>query len=525
MSGFPLPAEPVEILVKDLLRNALHPTRGEDAYLTVSINPREYDSLDAFKRDYTYYNFLRKWKGWKGENPTKSALNAWLTAELQCFRTNVALGNSYNGIPVTVISTAQDLIYRILGPLDYGKIAESCRFGSGATFSHRRGTTWAQKTITPCTSLSNISELCMILAHDSAMALHTGGLSGLLISDANRMCLVPKDAKTHRPIAAEPSLNSYVQQGFGRYMRGRLKLFGVDLDDQTVNQDRASIALSSRLATIDLSSASDTLCSDLVRLLLPREWFEALANARCPFTAYQGRRYLLEKFSSMGNAYTFELESMIFYALAKAVSTGVTTVYGDDIVCSQDDYEPVTEVLGSAGFLVNHSKSFTEGSLFFESCGAQFFDGSVVTPVYQKDVCRTPHDYVHLHNRLIRGWLRLKLEALAEAADLVRSVARSRFGSSCPGVGPVVEYDEYFIKPGYVWANPFQDRVKIRSAVVRTPVLTYRDDHYAQSIYYGRKLRVPGYLNPDPKGQTSDSLRPKFVIADKQHWRSSSQED
>lgn len=518
-------AVPVEILVRDLLKNALGPTRANDDYLSVEVNPREYGSLEAFKKDYTYYTLLRKWKGWKGVDPTQGALNAWLKAELQCYRTNKGLGNSYNGIPITAIVAAQDLIYRVLGPLDHCRIAELCRFGSGAAFSHKRGTTWAQKTITPCTSLNNIANLCRVAVYDDDLARFTGEMRHFRISDANRMCLVPKDAKAHRPIAAEPSLNGYVQQGIGRYLRGRLKLFGVDLDDQTVNQDRAAVALTCRLATIDLSSASDTLCSDLVRLLLPREWWEFLSNSRCLFTTYGGSRYYLEKFSSMGNAYTFELESLIFYALGRAVSTGVTTVYGDDIVCSQEDYEPVTQVLGSAGFLINHSKSFTEGSLFFESCGAQFFDNQVVTPVYQKDVCRTPHDYVHFHNRLIRGGVRLKLDALFDAADLVRTVAKSVFKKKCPGVGPVVEYDEYFIKPGYRWAQPYDDRVKITSAVVRTSVFSYRDDHYAQEIYLSRKLRLPGYLNPDPKGRVSDSLKAKLVIADKYHWRSSSSED
>jgi hypothetical protein len=39
--------------------------------------------------------------------------------------------------------------------------------------------------------------------------------------------------------------------------------------------------------------------------------------------------------------------------------------------------------------------------------------------------------------------------------------------------------------------------------------------------YYGRKLRSPSFLNPDPKGQVSESLGPKLLITKKYHWRSS----
>jgi len=335
------------------------------------------------------------------------------------------------------------------------------------------------------------------------------------------MVMVPKTVKTHRPIAAEPTLNGFIQQGVGRYIRKRLRMFCVDLDDQTINQDLASLAQEHGLSTIDLSSASDTLCTNLVKLLLPREWFELLDDLRCKNTDYKGKTYHLNKFSSMGNAYTFELESMIFYALVDSVSTsGVSLVYGDDIIVHNCDFRSTVEILTWAGFTTNADKSFSEGSRFYESCGRHYFDSEEVTPCYQKDVCTRPHDLVRLHNRLVRAGIRLNLRnELNAAARLVRDWSRKQFGRDSPGIGPLVEYDEYFIKEGFSWRDPTVDRIRIRSAITLTST-SRCEEEWQQTAYFGRKLRSPAFLSPDPQGQASDSLRPKLLVREKYHWRS-----
>lgn len=508
------------------LRPSLKFGNDED-YVLYDIDPQMYDSVGQFKRDYAYVSFLRKWKGFrlKNVNPSRAALTTWIDSEMRCFKTNQRLESEattgiYSVAPSLIVS-AQRQIARILGPLNFEKIAESCRFGNGATFDLKRGSTHAEKSCRPTVTFDAIPWVCRALAGDEYLGSLVGPLRDLKIVSANRMVMVPKTAKTHRPIAAEPTLNSYVQQGVGRYIRARLKRVGVDLDDQTINQDLASIAQAWGLSTLDLSSASDTLCANLVKLLLPREWFEMLDDLRCKFTAFKGKRFMNSKFSSMGNAYTFELESLIFYALLRAACTaGVSSVYGDDLIVLDSDYQSTIEILEWAGFVVNERKSFTRGSHFYESCGRHFYDGQEVTPCYQKDVCTRPHDYVRLHNRLVRAGIRLDLrEEFEAAARIVRERSRSVFGSKSPGIGPLVEYDEYFIKENYAWDDPNADRVRIRSAVT-IPVTLRCEEEWQHIAYFGRKLRSPGFLNPDPKGQASDSLGPKLVVIDKYHWRS-----
>jgi len=496
-------------------------------YVNLEIDPNTYSSLEQFKRDYAISSFLRKWKGFKIKsiNPEWAAFSTWMTSEKQCFQSNrkIELESStgcYSVAP-TVITTVQRKIAQILGPLEPGRIAELCRFGNGATYDLRRGATHAEKSRRPTVTFEAIPWVCHSLAGDDYLGSLVGPFDSLKVVSANRMVMVPKTAKTHRPIAAEPTLNSFVQQGFGRYIRQRLKRFGVDLDDQTINQDLARRAYAEGLATIDLSSASDTLCVNLVKLLLPREWFEALDAVRCKFTEYKGKRFALSKFSSMGNAYTFELESLIFYALCEAVCTAdVVSVYGDDIIVSGRDYNQVREILQWAGFTPNERKSFTDGSHFYESCGRHYFDGQEVTPCYQKDVCIGPHDYVRLHNRFVRAGIRLDLrEEFNAAATIVRVECRYHFGRDTPGVGFLVEYDEYFIKEDYVWVDPLSDRVKIKSAVT-IPRNLKVDEEWKQLAYLGRKLRRSEYLNPDPKGQASESFEPKLLLVEKYHWRS-----
>lgn len=227
-----------------------------------------------------------------------------------------------------------------------------------------------------------------------------------------KVTFVPKNAKTDRSIVVEPLLNSFFQKGVGSHIRGRLQRFGVDLTDQTRNQRLACKgSIDDSLATIDLSMASDCLSQELVRELLPIPWVQLLEDLRTgtveipdavmnilqnpesnhglPYN--KGSGYLtLEKFSSMGNGFTFELESLIFYALTLSVCrvlglhTNEVSIYGDDIICPSAAYPLLEEVLQVVGFSLNSEKSFVSGP-FRESCGADYVSGIDVRPFYAKD--------------------------------------------------------------------------------------------------------------------------------------------
>jgi hypothetical protein len=246
----------------------------------------------------------------------------------------------------------------------------------------------------------------------SVTDVETEGLWPLVTPDdldlvpGNKVAFVPKTAVVHRTIAIEPLVNIYAQLGLGAVMRRKLLRAGMNLEDQSPNQ-RAALKGSrdGSLATIDLSSASDTVARELVRLLLPEGWFNVLDMCRSKVGLYEGQWLRYEKFSSMGNGYTFELETLIFLGLALAVcteleiSTDEVLVYGDDIVVPVAAFRLMSDVLEFCGFSLNKSKSFSEG-VFRESCGKDYFDGHDVRPFFQKELPNEIQDLFRLANGL-----------------------------------------------------------------------------------------------------------------------------
>lgn len=218
------------------------------------------------------------------------------------------------------------------------------------------------------------------------------------------LSFVPKNAKTDRAIVVEPWLNSVCQLGAGDLIASKLKRWGIDITDQTVNQRLAREgSITGALATLDLSSASDSISIRLVEHLLPPDWYALLSKFRTGDVCYKSQTIHLEKFSSMGNGFTFPLETLIFWALTRAVCEDVETVsvYGDDIICPTHRVGDVVQVLESCGFSINREKSFWEGS-FRESCGADYISGIDVRPVFMTGPL-TGHDAFRLHNFYVRS--------------------------------------------------------------------------------------------------------------------------
>lgn len=237
---------------------------------------------------------------------------------------------------------------------------------------------------------------------------------------SNSLTFVPKTAKTDRAICVEPHINTIYQKGLGKFLRRRLQINGIDLSKQqgfnALYARKGSI--DNDFATIDLSAASDTISYELVQHILPPMVLEHLERARSPFTQiskdyvklidtnYCGEGKLLrnEKFSSMGNGATFELETIIFLAIARVsynmirkdtyryrnwsrigdVSCNdIVMSFGDDLIVPTDIAKILCDNLVLLGFKVNQEKSFTEGP-FRESCGKDYFLGRLVRPFFIK---------------------------------------------------------------------------------------------------------------------------------------------
>jgi hypothetical protein len=127
---------------------------------------------------------------------------------------------------------------------------------------------------------------------------------------------------------------------------------------------------------------------NLVLDLLPFDLFCALEQCRTAKGVLpSGEIVDYQKFSSMGNGATFELETLIFWGIASAVvelygaSDRRVLVYGDDIIVSTEVAGHLVDYLRVFGFVPNLKKSFLDGP-FRESCGKHYFHGTDVTPFY-----------------------------------------------------------------------------------------------------------------------------------------------
>jgi hypothetical protein len=216
---------------------------------------------------------------------------------------------------------------------------------------------------------------------------------------------VPKKSEIDRAACKEPEINLFLQKGVGDHIRRRLSRHGIDLNDQTVNQELAREALDLGLATIDLSSASDSISKQLVFDLLPFDWWSYLWDIRSPETFVDGEWIELEMFSSMGNGFTFELESLLFWALTRSVCyfsgvKGRVSVYGDDIIAPSLIVPRLVRFFHFIGFTINEEKSYWRGP-FRESCGKHYHNSRDITPFYVRGPVRSKTDLIRLLNRLM----------------------------------------------------------------------------------------------------------------------------
>lgn len=229
----------------------------------------------------------------------------------------------------------------------------------------------------------------------------------------SRLIAVPKTITKPRLIAAEPSYHQWIQQGLWTALEAwcRDGLFSqtIRFRDQSFNQDWAlegsRDVRNNPYATIDLSEASDRLSLYVVERFFHANpaWLDALAACRTRYVAHASRHgtaYLrLRKFSSMGSAVIFPLQSIIYATIAASCLIGKgrptvakmkqalakVRVFGDDIIVPNTQLAEVCSRLTLCGLKVNESKTFS-GKYFRESCGIEAFRGYNVTPPRLREI-------------------------------------------------------------------------------------------------------------------------------------------
>lgn len=388
--------------------------------------------------------------------PEETAIKKFYDAERRCRISNRRFSSNRWVRSVRFrgkISRMQLIIESILGSLELSDILDESAFGPGSNVGVTGNSTHLGKkffskewTVTPSCAeyfalailgkpffadhfaMQNGPEHYALPCYDREVMY--GNLQRKLkYVCSNKVSFVPKTAKTHRAIAIEPLGNSFVQKGIDVVMRRKLRRSGCDLRDQTRNQELARRgSIDGTLCTIDLSSASDTISKDLVRLLLPMDWFLLLNSTRSPsyIDPIQKIDVRYEKFASMGNGFCFPLETLIFLSAIRAcidVHKPVVSThgaYGDDLIVSNEIASEVLDLLRFLGFTPNVQKTFLCGP-FRESCGADWYEGQDVRPAYLDFALDSELSLRKFHNSLLRSsWV---ADCTEEVRRYLRDVA------------------------------------------------------------------------------------------------------
>lgn len=304
--------------------------------------------------------------------------------------------------------------------LDFDLLTDRLYFGPKASVGWNADLPAVEKitTLTTTQKAATYFGLVAEAFHSADSDVISNAHCALKVVDGGKLGTVPKDKTKCRVIMTEPSLNGALQLAAGAYLRDVLSERGLIIQGYggpaaMRNNKIASIASrfweSKLYATLDLKNASDSLSDALVARLMPKPWYEFLKEIRSENVTITDKGVSvterLNVFCTMGNGFTFPLQTLIFTSLAvglRAVAFNVTpdyllsykddklgalkvSVFGDDIIVPQKLASQMVDLLNYVGLVVNDDKSFVKGP-FFESCGGDYFKGSDVTPCYVRDL-------------------------------------------------------------------------------------------------------------------------------------------
>lgn len=288
------------------------------------------------------------------------------------------------------LNSISECVSEILKTFEVGK----CSFSSGAT---REGDGKFLSAKLQHLAADAHNYLGYPLIPDPVKPLSPDG-DGLSQNHASIGQCVPKNYKTYRFIAKEGAARQFRAQGIrdGLENSAADSPYGywVDIRSQERNQELARAgSLGLGYCTIDLSSASDLLRWSLVQRIFPKRIVEQLSHIRPEYCIINNKPYKLYMYATAGNATTFIVEVIVFFAIAKYCTDYTQlfyeetlshpSVYGDDICVDERVYDYLVCTLTELGFVVNEEKSFSGTELLYrESCGVEFEDGVDLSSVY-----------------------------------------------------------------------------------------------------------------------------------------------
>lgn len=224
--------------------------------------------------------------------------------------------------------------------------------------------------------------------------------------------IVNKSYKAGRVIAKENSTRAFFMQGLRVHLQEVLTRNGFEYLMPSGHQDFNGMlahigSAEGSFATIDLSSASDSIPCGFVRAVYPASLTKVWDELRSDyFSVSPTKFYLCYMANTSGSPLCFDFEKIIFYAVARVASDlsasfggytpSLVTAMGDDIIIPPYAYDTLYDLLGMLGMVMNKDKSFTTDSEYRESCGYEANAGETTVTTYfprktlKKDVNSIP---------------------------------------------------------------------------------------------------------------------------------------
>jgi hypothetical protein len=373
---------------------------------------------------------------------------------------------SYAGAVGLVARETRRELSPIIAKLDFREITPS--HGPGAVMHKERASEKSRFLYS--------SRICDLYPYDKYFNLlpflgEKDLLSQAIDTDCNvsRMVAVPKDSRGPRLISVHSKESVWIQQGQRRSLehcieshpltRGR-----INFADQSVN---GRLALQSSIdrvyTTIDMKEASDRVTRGTVQFLFGGLWPYLDATRADRIRLLDNRLVPLHMYAPMGNATTFPVEALVFWASIRAgirlrhgVSCDAVYVFGDDIIVPSSYYDGAIYGLCSMGLIPNASKTFRKG-FFRESCGVDAYHGIDVTP-HRWRASVTLNSYSDLISACDLA-KRFRISGYDRSATELYRLVRQRFPrlnqSNNPDSQGIVEYVK---KPLHSFLRSYYDR-------------------------------------------------------------------
>lgn len=383
-------------------------------------DPNREISAELVRDNLAASSLLRKYRGLKTKiNTRQQAITSFKEGEIACAATNVRFRNPnldplYKGVNVWLHHAFTRKIARILGTYNREDFFSLGAWGPGSTIAITGNDTGAVRKFR---FERQITTKLYALIKDELVKEYPNWFPNQDVVDklelvsCSELLTVPKNAVTDRTIFKEAGLTTFFQKSLGESIRRRLRRHGYDLNSTERSRSIAREGSITGLSTtVDFANASNTIAKLMIReSIIDQTWYSLLDACRTPsYTLDKGKSFhVFEMFSSMGNGYTFELESLIFVAAAEVVHDYLglayedISVHGDDITVSTEAYDLYRQFCNFLGFEVNQQKTFSTGQ-FRESCGDYYFGGRDVKPIFLKKVSYDAKSIFRLANRVNR---------------------------------------------------------------------------------------------------------------------------